>query len=580
MAGRKSANDRRWEPYPTPPEAFFDQINGHSRLVASIAYQAGVRDAVELTNFLATEPRAGGLHDPLLLRGMRQAVERINQAIDGQQAMAVYGDYDADGITAVALLVQALRAMGADITPYIPHRIREGYGLNLTAVDSLADAGIGLLITVDCGITNHAEVAHARSRGIDVIVTDHHDPPAELPPALAIINPKQPGCRYPFKGLVGVGIAYKLVQALIRGGRSATGLRGRDLLDVVALGTVADMGPLRDENRVLVRAGIQALRTSARPGVRALIGASKCTAEHIRASDIGFQLGPMINAAGRIDDPALAYELLLADDPALAAHHARRLRELNDGRKASTEAHVRQAAEQLASGGGLAQALLFVEDAAIPPGIVGLVAGRLCEAHQRPAIVVARGDGHSSGSARAPEGYNMIAALRTCHDWFMRYGGHAGAAGFTIATERLGSFAARMQQHARDTLGTTIREPVTYYHAELAPAAWTISTLDELALLEPHGQGNPTPAFISRGITATNIEATADGKHLRFRVPRPGGGTTAAIAFGLGHLAESLRRAPTVDLLYELADSRWNQTRNAELVVRDFRRATALRERA
>jgi single-stranded-DNA-specific exonuclease len=580
MAGRKSANDRRWEPYPTPPEAFFEQAGGHSRLVAAIAYQAGVRDAAELADFLATEPRAGGLHDPMLLRGMRQAVERIGRAIDDGEAIAVYGDFDADGITAVTLLVQALRAMGAHITPYIPHRVREGYGLNHAAIDRLADAGTGLLITVDCGITNHAEVAHARTRGIDVIVTDHHDPPAELPPALAVINPKQPGCRYPFKGLVGVGIAYKLVQALIRAGRRATGLRGRDLLDVVALGTVADMGPLRDENRVLVRAGIQALRTSERPGVKALIGVSRCTAEHIRASDIGFQLGPMINAAGRIDDPALAYELLLADDPALAAQHARQLRELNEGRKASTDAHVRHAADRLAADGGLAHALLFVEDDAIPPGIVGLVAGRLCEAHQRPAIVVARGTEHSTGSARAPEGYNMIAALRTCHDWFVRYGGHAGAAGFTIATERLGSFATRMQQHARDTLGTTIREPVLYYHAELTPAAWTTGMLDELALLEPHGQGNPTPVFISRGITATNISVTADGKHLRFRAQRPGGGTTAAIAFGLGHLAESLRRAPTVDLLYELADSHWNQMRNAELMIRDFRRATALREHA
>jgi single-stranded-DNA-specific exonuclease len=579
MAGRKSAHDRRWEPHPTPPEAFFGQLGGQSRLVASIAYQAGVRDAAALDDFLATEPRAGGLHDPVLLRGMQPAVERIGRAIDSGEAMAVYGDFDADGITAVTLLVQVLRAMGAHITPYIPHRVREGYGLNRDAIDSLAHEGIGLLITVDCGITNHAEVAHARVRGIDVIVTDHHDPPAELPPALAIINPKQPGCRYPFKGLVGVGIAYKLVQALIRAGRRSA-LRGRDLLDVVALGTVADMGPLHDENRVLVRAGIQALRSSQRPGVRALISVSRCTAEHIRASDIGFQLGPMINAAGRLDDPALAYELLLADDPTIAEQRAVQLRDLNNTRKISTEAHVRQAGERLAADDGLAQALLFVEDDTIPPGIVGLVAGRLCEAHQRPAIVVARGAELSSGSARAPEGYNMIAALRTCHDWFTRYGGHAGAAGFTIATDRLASFAAHMQQHARDTLGPTIREPVTYYHAELTPAQWTTNLLDELALLEPHGQGNPVPVFISRGITATAISATADGKHLRFRAQRPDGGTTAAIAFGLGHLADALQRAPTVDLLYELVDKRWNQTRSTELMIRDFRRATAPRERA
>ncbi|MEI7772655.1 MAG: DHH family phosphoesterase, partial [Chloroflexales bacterium] len=292
-----SARRKRWDLLPGAPTDFARRI-GRSPLLATLLYQRQLRDPDAVRAFLDADYR-GGLHDPLLMRGMPEASARIARAIAEGEAMAVYGDFDTDGVTAVTLLVQAITAMGGDIRPYIPHRTREGYGLNNLAVEQLAEDGVRLLITVDCGISNVDEVAQANVLGLDVIVTDHHHPPAELPAALAVVNPKQPGCAYPYKQLVGVGIAFKLVQALVKRGLRLGKLRGRDLLDVVALGTVTDMGPLDGENRVLVKAGLEALNATQRPGLKALVEVSGLTLGKVDSAAIGYMLGPRINAAGR-----------------------------------------------------------------------------------------------------------------------------------------------------------------------------------------------------------------------------------------------------------------------------------------
>ena len=306
-----SARRKRWVLRdPAPPE--LARRLGCSPLLADLLYQRNLREPELVRAFLDADYRSG-MHDPLLMKGMPEASARIAQAIADRELMAVYGDFDTAGVTAVTLLMQAISAMGGTIRPYIPHRTREGYGLNNLAVEQLATDGVRLLITVDCGISNVDEVARATAMGLDVIVTDHHHPPAVLPDALAVVNPKQPGCAYPYKQLVGVGIAYKLVQALVKRGLRLGELRGRDLLDVVALGTVTDMGPLDGENRVLVKAGLEALNATQRPGLKALIDVAGLVQGKIDSSAIGYMLGPRINAAGRLDDAVRAYDLLLAD---------------------------------------------------------------------------------------------------------------------------------------------------------------------------------------------------------------------------------------------------------------------------
>src|SRR5690349_14488623 len=330
-----SARKKRWVLRDPAPAEFIAALRDRSPLAATLLYQRGLRDQPSIAAFLSADYKRG-LHDPFLLKGMDAAARRVAAALAEGEPIAVYGDFDTDGVTAVTLLMQAIGAMGGDIRPYIPHRLREGYGLNTEAIEQLAAEGVRVLITVDCGISNVREVAHAQEHGIDVIVTDHHTPPVVLPEAYAVVNPKQPGCEYPYKQLVGVGIAYKLVQALARIGMKMP-LRGRDLLDVVALGTVTDMGPLNGENRVLVQAGLESINATQRPGIKALILAAGLVQGKISSGDISFMLGPRLNAAGRIDDALLAYQLLLADDFQAARGLADTLNQANRRRQELTK---------------------------------------------------------------------------------------------------------------------------------------------------------------------------------------------------------------------------------------------------
>ncbi len=425
-----SARKKRWELLDPAPPSFRASLRDHSPIVATLLYQRDLRDPQQIESFFSRDYK-GGIHDPFLLKGMDAAAGRLAQAISEGEPIAVYGDFDTDGVTAVALLMQAISAMGGDIRPYIPHRLSEGYGLNTEAIDRLVSEGVRVLVTVDCGISNAREVAHARAAGLDVIVTDHHTPPTTLPDALAIVNPKQPGCEYPFKQLVGVGIAYKLVQALVRLGLRLP-LRSRDLLDVVALGTVTDMGPLWGENRVLVRAGLEAINMTERPGLKALIVAAGLAPGKVRSSDISFMLGPRLNAAGRLDDARLAYQLLLADDFASAQQIAADLNAANRRRQEMTKEAQQAALAQIRALGKDSNRITIL-DGDYPAGLVGLVSAKLVEELARPVLLLERGEETSRGSARSVPGFNIIEALTACDDLFVRYGGHSAAAGFTIA---------------------------------------------------------------------------------------------------------------------------------------------------
>ncbi len=567
-----SARRKRWVLRdPAPPE--LARRLGCSPLLADLLYQRNLREPELVRAFLDADYRSG-MHDPLLMKGMPEASARIAQAIADRELMAVYGDFDTDGVTAVTLLMQAISAMGGTIRPYIPHRTREGYGLNNLAVEQLATDGVRLLITVDCGISNVDEVARATAMGLDVIVTDHHHPPAVLPDALAVVNPKQPGCAYPYKQLVGVGIAYKLVQALVKRGLRLGELRGRDLLDVVALGTVTDMGPLDGENRVLVKAGLEALNATQRPGLKALIDVAGLVQGKIDSSAIGYMLGPRINAAGRLDDAVRAYDLLLADSLGQARGLADELNRTNRERQELTK-RVQEAARNKAEAEGKQlKRIVVIDDAEFPAGVVGLVAGKLVEEWGRPVLLIERGEHESRGSARSVAGFSIIDALTSCKELFVRFGGHAAAAGFTIANAQIEVLDARLQELAASALTEEMLTPTLHIDAEVELGSLNWDLLSDLGRLEPFGQANQQPVLMSSAVEVADARTRgADQQHLRLLLRKNGGPTIEAIAFRMGHLADALRRHPQIDIAYTLEAREWNGERSLQLNVKDLRRA-------
>jgi single-stranded-DNA-specific exonuclease len=568
-----SARNRRWDiQHPAPAE--FIAASGCDPYIATLLYQRRIREPADIAAFLDTSIKSG-LHDAFLMKGMPEASARIAQAIHNQEPMAVYGDFDTDGVTAVTLLMQAITAMGGNIRPYIPHRMREGYGLNVEAIEQLAAEGVRLLITVDCGISNVAEVDRANAIGLDVIVTDHHHPPAELPRALAVVNPKQAGCAYPYKQLVGVGIAYKLVIALRKQGIPLGDLRGRDMLDVVALGTVTDMGPLDGENRVLVRAGLEAINATSRPGLKALISVSGLTQGQIDSMAIGFMLGPRINAAGRLDDAVRAYDLLLADDFAGAQQIAQELNTVNRNRQQLTKEVQAAAKAQAEAEGRHQQRVVVIDGETFPSGVVGLVAGKLVEEWGRPVLLIERGDETSRGSARSIAGFSIIEALTECKDLFVKFGGHSAAAGFTLATDLIPELDRRLQAIADQRLTDAMLEPALNVDLELELAELNRERFQQIEQLQPFGQANPMPTLMTRRVQVLSSRARGnEDQHLSLKLAGPDGRSIDGIAFRLGRFAESVMRHPWIDIAYTLEENTWNGQTNLRLNIKDFRRAT------
>jgi single-stranded-DNA-specific exonuclease len=558
-----------WVKAPVAPQEFLDALPEDIHpLVGQLLWTRGVTDPAQVESFL--QANYADLHDPLLLLSMDRAVERIKQARQHKQRIAVYGDFDTDGVTGVTLLYQALTGIGFDVLPYIPKRIEEGYGLNEAAVEQLASK-VGLLITVDCGISNVAEIALAQSLGLDVIVLDHHTPPATLPDAYAIVNPKQPGCRYPYKMLAGVGIAFKLVQALANAGLKS-GYRGRQLLDIVALGTVADMAPLDGENRVLVKYGLEALNATERPGLRALIEVAALRGP-VNCRMIGWALGPRINAAGRLDDAVRAYELLMCDNHADARDLATNLDEINARRKGITAELFERAVELARVGGKADGRLIFLDGEGFPSGVVGLVAGRLAEHFGRPVLLLERGEESSRGSARSIPGFSIIEALAECADVFTKYGGHAMAAGFTLPTERIPLLEDRLAAIALRDLTDEMLERKLVYDAELPLRSHSLHLIDQIAMLEPFGQGNAEPVWVSHDLQVLESRVMgADHQHLRLRVRDDMGGFGTAVAWNYGARAEEFCERARVDIVYSLEADEWQGRRRIQMKVKHIKR--------
>lgn len=532
------------------------------------------RDAEFLSPTLAT------LGDPFSMAGLEAAVCRIVAALRADEAIAVYGDYDVDGVASTALLAGAFRRCGfSTVEPYIPDRNREGYGLNIAAIDKLADAGIRLIVSVDCGVTNHHEVAHARARGVDLIVLDHHQVQSTLPSAVAVVDPQRADCQYPFKGLAAVGVAYTLLRGLARRGVRLNGHWREnepdllDALDLVALGTVADVVPLQGENRALVTRGLEALRHAYRPGVRALLDVARTPPATLRAWHIAFLLGPRLNAAGRVANPALALRLLLTDSMPEARELAFRLDRHNTARQQLLQRVLNEAERRITATGPIddTRRYLQVDGAGWSAGIVGLVASRLAERYSRPALVLDRGDAWSTGSARSIDGFNIVEALECCSDLLARYGGHAKAAGLTVSNDNLQALEARLTRLADERLSPEQLRPAVQIDAEVPSALLTSRTAAVFERLEPFGHGNPQPLLLVRGSHARNAARTRDGTHLYFDVAEAGGSPVRAVAFRQGDRLDELQQAGEIDLVGSLKHEEWQGQQRLSFQVLDFR---------
>lgn len=561
----------KWQIAPPVPEDHLARFPQFSPLIVQLLYNRGITAPQDVRDFLAGDQP---LDNPFRLKGMNEAVTRLRQAIRREELVAIYGDFDADGVTATALLVETLSALGAKVRPYIPHRVEEGYGLHTDALRQLASQGVGLVVTVDCGIRSIAEVSYGNKLDLNLIVTDHHSVGREVPPAVAVINPKQPDCPYPFEDLAGVGVAFKLAQALLQANRQVPVVKGEvgvneeDLLDLAALGTVADLAPLLGENRSLVKRGLERLNVAERLGVRAMIAQAGLKPGQIEATTIGFVLGPRLNAAGRLDDAITSYDLLTCRSPDQAANLARELEELNRHRQRLTAEALEQAKEQVLMAGE-DERLFFAAGEEFLAGIVGLVAGRLTEEFYRPAVVVELGPAESHGSARSIPEFNITAALDQCSDLLVRYGGHAAAAGFTVANDNLEVLQERLQELAAEQLEGVELAPTLLVDAEVELSELDWATQALLAQLEPCGYANPHPLLLSRQVLVRDARAVGtDGSHLKLTLS---GGRVIwdAIAFRQGRWAGQL--PSHIDVVYALEINEWQGEKRLQLNVKDLR---------
>lgn len=559
-------SDKHWiVPPPLTPEAD-SALEKFPPLLRQILFNRGFATDAEARAFL--NGKAGFDTNPFQLSGMREAVNRISFAIKNDEALAIYGDYDVDGVTATALLVQALQILNANVREYIPNRFDEGYGLNNHALDELKDNGIKLVITVDCGIRSPNEAEYAKQIGLDLIISDHHHPAeGNLPPALAVINPKQLGDKYPDKDLAGVGIAYKIAEALFSEHAPQHSLDF--LLDLVALGTVADLAPLVGENRVLVRKGLRQLRQTTRQGLFSLAGVSELALSKANATDIGFKLGPRLNAAGRLKEALAAFELLTTKDVFHAGQLAQQLDLQNRERQKITR-EMQIKAEELAVDANVKNYLLFAADEDFNSGVVGLAASRLTEKYYLPSVVAARGAEETRGSCRSIPEFHITNALDECADLLIRHGGHAAAAGFTVANQNLDEFVARLKNIAKQKLSEQDLRPTLMADAEVSLTQMRSELIKILSYLEPTGYGNRDAVFIARNVKVKSFRTVgAEGKHLKMIVEDESQYAHDCIGFKLGEWAKQMPKR--VDILFTYETNEFNGRVNYQLNLKDLK---------
>ncbi len=558
-------HSKRWQIEPRITPEAEEALKAFPPIIRQLLFNRGYASDEAARKFL----KASVAFDtsPWQLHGMEKVIDRLENAILNQEPIVIYGDYDVDGVTATVLLVQLLKSIGAIVHEYIPNRFDEGYGLNIEALDAIKAEGVKIVVTVDCGIRSLDEIEYGNNLELDLIVSDHHHPGEELPRAYAIINPKQSGDLYPDKDLAGVGVAFKIAEALMDR-MPDNGFNKDDLLDLVALGTVADLAPLVGENRSLVRRGLNQLRQTKRQGIFSLAAVAGLDLRNLNAGNIGFGLGPRLNAAGRLESALAAYNLLSTTDVFEAGQLAQKLEIQNNDRQQVTRTMQAQA-EKLVLDDNPDAFLLFAVDPDFNPGVVGLAASRLSEIFYRPVIVASKGEETTRGSCRSIPEFHITEALEKCADLLIRYGGHAAAAGFTVENSKLLELKQRLTSYAELKLIGMELSPSLSADGRVSLSELDIKLLEQLAWFEPTGYGNPEPVFVSEGLRVSSSRAVGrDGKHLKLSVT-DGYSHFDAIAFQLGKLQPSLPEF--VDLLFTFELNDFNGRKNLQLKVRDIR---------
>ena len=536
-----------------------------SPIVAQILVNRGISDLNGAQTFLS--PKLMNLSDPFDIPNMRLGVERILQAAKDHEKVAVYGDYDVDGVTGTTILFEALKQLGLAPTYYIPSRYGEGYSLNIDAVQKLKDQGVNLILTVDCGISSVIEIEKANSLGIDVIVTDHHNIPKQLPNAVALINPKLIKSDHPSKDLSGAGVAFKFAWALMRAAGITENSFLTSLLDLAALGTIADIVPLTKENRIIAKQGMSLLKDKKRPGILALADSARLKNE-LSIRDINFGISPRLNAAGRLEHASLAVNLLISKDPEEAKKLADELSKINSKRKGLGEDIQNEAFEKIEEDKLGQNKIIVVSGENWHPGVIGIIASRVTEKYNRPVVLIGVNEGSGRGSARSIEDFNVFNILESCVDLFKDFGGHEGAAGFEIAPENIPELKRRLLENIEQM--DLELAPKLHIDFELDPSKITLGLIQELKILDPLGEENPAPVFISRNVIAIDTNKVgSNGGHFKAKFSF-NGFTFEAIGFGMGNLTDFVKPNGSYDIAYTLSTNIWNGFETVQINLLDI----------
>ena len=538
-----------------------------SPLTAIILYNRGIKDDADINRFLSNG--FDGMCDPFLMRDMDKAVKRILSAKEAGEKITIYGDYDVDGITAIAILYKHLSEMGIPVDYYVPDRMQEGYGVNRDALDKIKQDGSTLIITVDTGITAVEECEYAKKIGLDVIVTDHHECKEIIPDAYAAIDPKRKDCEYPFKSLAGVGVVFKLIQAL-DGGKSLPDLMEK-YADLMCLGTVADISPLVGENRIIVTEGLKRFNTTTNVGLKALIDVST-NGKTITTATIGYIIAPRINASGRLGCASRSVELFLTDDVKKAQELANSLCEENTLRQQTEQKMFKEALEYIENHPEIKDdKVLVIPHENWHHGIVGIVSSKITEKFYKPSILFAVDNGEAKGSGRSVSGFNLFGGLEQCSDLLEKFGGHELAAGLTINPENIEAFREKINEYSKDLISQPMLVPTIQLDAVIKVPYITMETVHDINHLQPFGVDNPTPIFAVKNIKIHRISVMSDGKHLRMTLLKDGK-YLDAVGFGMGDYYHHLEEGEFIDVAFALDINDYKGFQNVQLILKDIKK--------
>ena len=538
-----------------------------SPLTSIILYNRGITENSEIAEFLNCS--LDNLHDPYLLKDMDKAVYRVREAKKNNEKITIYGDYDVDGITSIAILYKHLTEMGFDVDYYVPDRIQEGYGVNRCALDKIKESGTKVLITVDTGITAVEETDYAKSIGMDIIITDHHECKEIIPNAYAAIDPKRKDCSYPFKNLAGVGVAFKFIQALDE--KSTVYQLMDKYADLISLGTVADISPLVDENRIMVTEGLKKFKTTENVGLKALIDVSINNNKAITTSTIGYIIAPRINASGRLGCAARSVEMFLTDDSAKAYELAEGLCEENTIRQQTEQKMFAEAIEYIEKNPQIKDdQVLIIAHENWHHGIVGIVSSKITEKFYKPSILFAVDGEEAKGSGRSVSGYNLFEALENCSDLLEKFGGHELAAGLSIKTDKIEEFREAINKNAALKIDEKALAPTISVDAVIKPTYITFDTVDEINRLQPFGVDNPSPVFAVKGIKIHKISTMSENKHLRMTLLKEGK-FLDAVGFGMGEYYNHLKEGDFINVAFGLDINDYKGYKNVQLILKDIK---------